>query len=81
MKNEEIKEIAEKYGVSVPQLAIRYCIELGLLPLPKSANKDHIKANGDIDFHISKEDMRLLVSMEKIDNYGDSSEFPVYSKK
>lgn len=80
MKNEEIKEIAEKYGVSVPQLAIRYCLELGLLPLPKSANKKHIKANGELDFNVSNDDLQLLIKMERIDNYGDSSSFPVYSK-
>ncbi|EIA6622751.1 aldo/keto reductase [Enterococcus faecalis] len=80
MKNEEIKEIAERYGVSVPQLAIRYCLELGLLPLPKSENKEHIKANGELDFNLSNDDLQLLKKMDRIDNYGDSSSFPVYSK-
>ena len=38
-KNQEVAAIAEKYGVSVSQLAIRrYCLQLGLLPLPKTAN-------------------------------------------
>ncbi|MFS1180766.1 aldo/keto reductase [Enterococcus lactis] len=80
MKNEVIKEIAKKYGVSVPQLAIRYCLELGLLPLPKSENKEHIKANGELDFNLSNDDLQLLKKMDRIDNYGDSSSFPVYSK-
>lgn len=80
MKNEKIKEIAEKYGVSVPQLAIRYCLDLGLLPLPKSENKAHIKANGELDFNLSNDDLQLLKKVERIDNYGDSSSFPVYSK-
>lgn len=80
MKNEKIKEIAEKYGVSVPQLAIRYCLDLGLLPLPKSENKEHIKANGELEFSLSNDDLQLLKNMERIDNYGDSSSFPVYSK-
>lgn len=80
MKNEEIKEIAERYGVTVPQLAIRYCLELGLLPLPKSTNKEHIKANGELDFNLSNDDLQLLKKMDRIDNYGDSSSFPVFSK-
>src|SRR3954447_11262083 len=37
-KNGEVAAIAEKYKVTVSQLAIRYCLELGLLPLPKTAN-------------------------------------------
>lgn len=81
MKNAEVKKMAKKYEVSVPQLAIQYCLELGLLPLPKSVNKDHIKTNGELGFHISKEDMDVLMKIKAIDNYGDYNNFPVYSKK
>lgn len=35
IKNRDLIQMAAKYGVSVPQLSIRYCLELGLLPLPK----------------------------------------------
>ncbi|ASZ07455.1 aldo/keto reductase [Enterococcus thailandicus] len=81
MKNVELKELAEKYQVSVPQLAIRYCLELGLLPLPKSANKEHIKMNGELDFKLSSKDLEKLKSVKMMDDYGESSNFPVYSKK
>lgn len=81
LKNPELKEMAEKYQVSVPQLAIRYCLELGLLPLPKSADKAHIQSNGEVDFELSKEDMELLKTIQPIENYGESSNFPVYNKK
>ena len=36
LKNERVREIADKYDVSVPQLSIRYTLQLGLLPLPKT---------------------------------------------
>lgn len=81
LKNEELKTMAEKYQVSIPQLAIRYCLELGLLPLPKSATKAHIKNNAELDFQISEEDLELLKNMKPIENYGDSSHFPVYNKR
>lgn len=81
LKNPELKEMAEKYQVSVPQLAIRYCLDLGLLPLPKSANKAHIQSNGEVDFELSKEDMDRLKAIQPIKNYGESSDFPVYNKK
>jgi len=81
LKNKEIAEIAEKYGVSVPQLSIRYCLELGLLPLPKTANPAHMKNNAEVDFVISEEDMEFLKNVEKIKDYGDASIFPVYGGK
>ncbi len=78
MKNQEVVAIAEKYGVSVPQLGIRYVLQLGLLPLPKTANPAHMENNADVDFVISDEDMDFLKNMEQIEDYGDASKFPVY---
>ena len=74
MKNEELKQIAKKYDVSVPQLGIRYCLQLGLVPLPKTANPAHMKNNAEVDFEISDEDMKILQNMKQIENYGDASE-------
>ncbi len=81
MKNEAVAKIAEKYDVSIPQLSIRYCLELGLLPLPKTANPAHMKNNAAVDFSISAEDMETLKGMDKIKDYGDASMFPVYGGK
>ena len=78
MKNVQVASIAEKYGVSIPQLSIRYILQLGLLPLPKTANPAHMKNNADVDFAISDEDMTLLLNIEQIEDYGDASMFPVY---
>lgn len=76
-----IAKMAEKYEVSIPQLCIRYDIQLGMIVLPKTANPDHMKSNADVDFVISDEDMEILKNLEKIDNYGDYSFFPVYGGK
>ena len=76
-----IAEMAKKYGVSVPQLCIRYDIQLGMVVLPKTANPAHMRTNADVDFVISDEDMEILKHAEKIDNYGDSSFFPVFGGK
>ena len=81
MKIAAIADMAKKYGVSVPQLCIRYDIQLGMIVLPKSANPEHMKSNADVDFVISDEDMEILKNVEKIDNYGDSSFFPVFGGK
>lgn len=74
----EIKAMADKYGVTVPQLCIRYTIQLGTISLPKTANPEHMKSNTEVDFEISAEDMEALKNFKKIESYGASSGFPIY---
>ena len=81
LKNEAVTKMAEKYGVTVPQLAIRYCLQLGLAPLPKTTNPKNMKNNADVDFEISTADMDILKKMEPIKDYGESSHFPVFWNK
>lgn len=77
----EIAEMAEKYGVTVPQLCIRYTLQLGTISLPKTGNPEHMKSNADVNFEISEEDMEILKNFKKIESYGESSIFPVYGGK
>lgn len=74
----EIKAMADSYGVTVPQLCIRYTLQLGAISLPKTANPEHLKSNAQVDFEISAQDMEILKSFKKIESYGESSGFPVY---
>ena len=76
--NAEIGAMAEKYGVSVPQLCIRYVLQLGLVALPKTANPAHMQENAAVDFEIAEADMAALKAAEPIRDYGDASVFPVY---
>ena len=79
-KNDKLAVMAERYGVSVPQLCIRYTLQLDLLPIPKTANPAHMQNNADVDFVIAEEDMQSLIGMEKIADYGEHSVFPVYNQ-
>ena len=81
MKNQEVQKIAGKYGVSIPQLSIRYTLQLNLVSLPKTANPAHMESNADVDFTISDEDMKFLQNIDQIKNYGKASIFPVYGGK
>ena len=81
LKNPKIVAMAKKYGVSVVQLCIRYCIQLDMIVLPKTANPDHMRENADLDFEISQEDMKELLAIDKIQDYGEASFFPVYGGK
>ncbi|TGA96910.1 aldo/keto reductase [Sporolactobacillus shoreae] len=60
LNNSELQKIAEKYSVSVAQLSIRYCLQKGVLPLPKATSEAHIRNNADIDFTISEQDIAYL---------------------
>ena len=65
-----VTSLAEKYGVSVPQLSIRYDLQLGLMPLPRSTNPEHIRENAELDFVVSDEDMKRLGEVEEIQSLG-----------
>lgn len=80
-KNEEVKTMANKYNVSISQLAIRYCLQLHLLSPPKTANPEHMKDNAAVDFVFTEADMAFLKDMDPIENYGAHSRFPVYEIK
>jgi diketogulonate reductase-like aldo/keto reductase len=64
LHNGEIARIAEKYGKSVAQLSVRYVLQKGALPLPKSVHPEYIRQNFDINFEISDDDIRLLDSLK-----------------
>ena len=72
--------MAQKYGVSVPQLCVKYVLNLGTVALPKTANAEHMQNNANLDFEISNEDMETLKSLN-FKNYGEYSFFPVFSGK
>jgi diketogulonate reductase-like aldo/keto reductase len=74
-------EMAGRYGVSVAQLCIRYCLQLGLLPLPKTSNPAHMRDNAAVDFVISDADMDALRAAEEDTDYGEAGMFPVFGKK
>ena len=63
LKNPEIVKMAEKYQVSAAQICIRYCIEKGTAPLPKSTHENRIIENFNVDFKIDEKDMAYLDSI------------------
>ncbi|MGC5247019.1 aldo/keto reductase [Gordonia sp. DT219] len=78
LTNVDMAAMAERYGVSVPQLCIRYTLQLGTVSLPKTANPEHMRANAEVDFEISDADMAALRDLDARD-YGENAAFPVYS--
>jgi diketogulonate reductase-like aldo/keto reductase len=64
-KNEMIGEIAEKYNKNVAQIAVRWSIQKGFIPLVRSINKNHIEQNFNIlDFEISDSDIQYIDTLD-----------------
>lgn len=80
LKNETIASMAQKYSVSVPQLCIKYVLNLGTVALPKTSDPKHMQDNANLSFEISSEDMETLKALDFKD-YGEYSYFPVFSGK
>lgn len=69
-----LMEMAGRYGKSVAQLCIRFALQCGVLPLPKSSAPERMKENLDVfDFEISFEDMSVLMTLPQL---GWSGEHP-----
>lgn len=61
LDNETVNKVAKNYGKSPAQVLIRWSLQHGFLPLPKSVHPEYIKANADIfDFEINSDDMKTL---------------------
>jgi diketogulonate reductase-like aldo/keto reductase len=61
-----LAKIAKKHGKSIAQIMIRWCIEAGTVPLPKSAHKERIKQNLEVlDFSLDKQDMSELTKLDE----------------
>ncbi|CAG9791299.1 unnamed protein product [Diatraea saccharalis] len=59
-------KIADKYGKSTAQIVLRYLVERGLIPIPKSTNKERIKQNIDLfNFKLTKEEMETINKFNK----------------
>ena len=56
-----ITEIAKKYGKTPAQIMLRWCLEHGTVPLPKSTHVARMKENAAIfDFSLTEDDVRTL---------------------
>jgi len=63
--------IAGHYGKSVAQLCIRFALQRGILPIPKSVTPARITANLNVfDFEITKADMTAIDDLPVFGNSG-----------
>lgn len=75
----EMQKLAEKYGKSIAQICMRWSLQRGYLPLPKSVTPARIKENTEVfDFELSAEDVELITNMKGVVGFSldpDTTEF------
>ncbi|PYI07311.1 aldo-keto reductase [Aspergillus sclerotiicarbonarius CBS 121057] len=65
MKEPVLRALAEKYGKSEAQVLVRWSLQKGYVPLPKSVTESRIVENSQVfDFELSEEDMMRLQTVE-----------------
>lgn len=75
LKRECLKEIANKYNVSVAKLCLRWCIQNNVIPISKSTKLENMIENLSIfDFEISNEDMQIINEMPYMGGSGLDSD-------
>ena len=61
----EMQALAEKYGRSIAQICIRWSLQRGYLPLPKSVTPERIRENLQVfDFELAEEDVQLIADLK-----------------
>lgn len=64
-KDATLASIAEKHRVGIAQVCVRWCLQQGYLPLPKSVGTERIRANTDVfGFELDAEDLQTIAQME-----------------
>lgn len=64
-KVEEMRRLADKYGKTIGQICLRWCLQKGFVSLPKSANPMRIKENTEIfDFELTDKDIDLISNLK-----------------
>ncbi|OJJ02207.1 hypothetical protein ASPVEDRAFT_192729 [Aspergillus versicolor CBS 583.65] len=59
-------ELAKKYNKATQQVLIRYALQKGWVPLPKTDDPERIVSNADVfDFDISDEDIAVLNALDQ----------------
>lgn len=61
-----LQQLSQKYNKTIPQIVLRWDLQMGVVTIPKSTTLTRIKENAAIfDFEISKEDMKKIESLNE----------------
>lgn len=69
-----LENLAKKYSKTVPQICLRWALDKGVCPLPKSVTPSRLKENLDVfDFELSSEDIQQI---DQLPEEGFSGQHP-----
>ncbi len=61
----EMADMAKKYGKTIAQIAIRWSLQRGYLPLPKSVTLERIRSNAQVfNFSLTDEDVEIIANLK-----------------
>lgn len=61
LKSEIVLKLSEKYGKTPSQIVLRWNVDRGFIPIPKSCKKEHIEENIQFgDFVLTEDEIKLL---------------------
>lgn len=69
LENDVIEKIGKAHGKTVAQVILKWHLQSGLLPLPKSVTPSRIKENKDLDFTLSTEEMNTINALNKEERF------------
>lgn len=64
--DETLVKIAQETGKKGTHVLVRWCLQRGFVPLPKSDNPDRISDNADVyDFELTDDQMKRLDNLDE----------------
>ena len=65
-------DLSVKYNKSIAQISLRWHIQKGIIPIPKSSHCGRMTDNIDIfNFELSEEDIRKIDKLDRNENVSD----------
>lgn len=77
--NHVLESIAAKHGKTQAQVLVRWCLDKGVLPLPKSVTPSRIRENIDVfDFALSADEIAAIETIEGVGRIGSNPDDAKY---
>ena len=65
-KDRVLVEIANNHSKTIQNVILRWNIQRGIIPLPRTESIEHLRSNFDIfDFQLSDEEMQLISKLDE----------------
>lgn len=68
VRDEVLQEIGRTHGKTGAQVSLRWLIQQGAVPIPRTSDPDHARQNLEVfDFHLDEEEMRRIHALHEPD--------------